>query len=183
MNESATSRQVELAPFAAAVYTPHVRERDALARFAEELRAEGVRVGGLVQEAFRDEQGRTSGIDMVEVDTGRRFPINRPTRENLENHTCSLNTNVLADSTEALRRAVREGADLIVLEKFGEQEQKGQGLIDEIFLAISEEIPLLIAVPEPALELWQERSGDLGDTLAFDLAAFRAWWSGVRSRT
>jgi hypothetical protein len=86
----------------------------------------------------------------------------------------------LAESTEALRRAIREKADLIVLEKFGEQEQKGQGLSDEIFAAIAEEIPLLIAVPEFALPLWQERSGELGDTLPYDVAAFQQWWNSVR---
>ncbi|MDE0943529.1 MAG: DUF2478 domain-containing protein [Alphaproteobacteria bacterium] len=84
------------------------------------------------------------------------------------------------DKTEALRRAVREGVDLIVLEKFGEQEQKGQGLNDEIFAAIAEDIPLLIAVPEFALDLWQERSGELGDTLPYDIAAFHQWWTSIQ---
>ncbi len=167
------------APFAAAVYTPHVENRDALAEFAEELKGQDIRVGGLVQEVMFDPVGRKIGIDIVEIDTGLRIPINRPTKENLEGHTCSLNSEKLADSTEALRRAVRERFDLIVLEKFGEQEQKGGGLIDEIFMAISEEIPLLIAVPEPALELWKEKSGDLGDTLEFDLDVFRRWWSSI----
>jgi len=170
----------ETAPFAAAVYTPHVANRDALVDFAAELKAQHVRVGGLVQEVMFDDVGRRIGIDIVEVDTGDRFPINRPTKENLEGHTCSLNTEKLADSTEALRRAVRERYDLIVLEKFGEREQKGEGLLDEIFLAISEQIPLLIAVPQPALELWNERCGNLGATLDFDLDAFRKWWSEVK---
>ena len=84
------------------------------------------------------------------------------------------------DKTGALRRAVREGVDLIVLEKFGEQEQKGQGLNDEIFAAIAEDIPLLIAVPEFALDLWQERSGELGDTLPYDIAAFHQWWTSIQ---
>ncbi len=163
--------------FAAAVYPRDLKERDALARFAAELRDQGVHVGGLVQEVLRDENGTMRGIDMVELDTGRRIAINRPTKENLENKTCSLNTNALAESTEALRRAIRERADLIVLEKFGEQEQKGQGLSDEIFMAIAEDIPLLIAVPVFALDLWQERSGEMGETLSYDLDSFRAWWS------
>ncbi len=166
--------------FAAAVYARDLEDRNALSNFAAELRGQGVRVGGLVQEVVRGDDGRMSRIDMVELDTGRRIAINRPTRENLENKTCSLNTNALAESTEALRRAVRERADLIVLEKFGEQEQKGQGLCDEIFAAIAEDIPLLIAVPQFALDLWQERTGDMGDTLAYDLDAFRQWWGGVR---
>jgi nucleoside-triphosphatase THEP1 len=166
--------------FAAAVYARDLQQRDALARFAAELGQQGVRVGGLVQDVSRGENGRMTRIDMVELDTGRRIAINRPTRENIENKTCSLNTNALAESTEALRRAVRDGVDVIVLEKFGEQEQKGQGLSDEIFAAIAEDIPLLIAVPEFALDLWRERTGEMGETLAYDLDAFRQWWAGVR---
>ncbi len=165
--------------FAAAVYARDLQERDALSDFAAELCRAGVRVGGLVQDVLRDDGGKMTGIDMVALDTGQRIAINRPTRENLENKTCSLDTSALVESTEALRRAIREGVDLIVLEKFGEQEQKGQGLNDEIFAAIAAEIPLLIAVPAFALDLWQERSGELGDTLAYDLDAFRQWWATV----
>lgn len=170
----------ETAPFAAAVYTPHTENRQALADFARELTGLGVRVGGLLQETAFADDGVRIGIDLVEIDTGARNPINRPTKQHLEAKACSLDTEKLADATEAVRRAVREKFDLIVLEKFGEQEQKGQGLMDEIFLAISEDIPLLIAVPEPALELWKEQSGELGDTLNFELGAFRRWWAGVR---
>ena len=119
---------------------------------------------------------------MVRSDDGkmRRIDTNRPTRETQENKTCSLNPSALMESTEALRRAIREGVDVIVLQKFGEQEQKGQGLNDEIIAAIVEEIPLLIAVPTFAPELWQERSGALGDTLPYDLDAFHHWWARVQ---
>ena len=152
--------------FAAAVYTRDLADREALSVFAAELRTAGVRVGGLV---VRSDDGKM-----------RRIDINRPTRETQENKTCSLNTSALMESTEALRRAIREGVDVIVLQKFGEQEQKGQGLNDEIFAAIVEEIPLLIAVPTFALELWQERNGALGDTLPYDLDAFHHWWARVQ---
>jgi nucleoside-triphosphatase THEP1 len=152
--------------FAVAVYTRDLADREALSVFAAELRTAGVRVGGLV---VRSDDGKM-----------RRIDINRPTRETQENKTCSLNTSALMESTEALRRAIREGVDVIVLQKFGEQEQKGQGLNDEIFAAIVEEIPLLIAVPTFAPELWQERSGALGDTLPYDLDAFHHWWARVQ---
>ena len=152
--------------FAAAVYTRDLADREALSVFAAELRTAGVRVGGLV---VRSDDGKM-----------RRIDINRPTRETQENKTCSLNTSALMEATEALRRAIREGVDVIVLQKFGEQEQKGQGLNDEIFAAIVEEIPLLIAVPTFAPELWQERSGALGDTLPYDLDAFHHWWARVQ---
>jgi hypothetical protein len=99
-----------LAPFAAAVYRPDTAERDALARFVAELRAQGVRVGGLLQEASHDATRRKAGIDLVEITSGKRFPINRPTRENLANHTCSLDLSVLADSSAAPRHLGAGGA-------------------------------------------------------------------------
>ena len=166
-------------PFAAAVYSRATEDRKALANFAAKLRADGVRVGGLLQEELVDGGGCRLGIDLVDVVSGSRFPINRPSKENMENNTCSMDTNVLADSTAALRKAVADKVDLIVLEKFGEQEQNGGGLNDEILCAISEHIPLLIAVPETALDLWQERSGGLGASLNHDLKSFEDWWQQI----
>jgi nucleoside-triphosphatase THEP1 len=178
--ESESNRR-EVAPFAAAIYErDETNERDALARFVAELRAEGVRVGGLLQEAAHDEAGEKAGIDLVDIADGGRFPINRPTKENLIHHTCSLDASVLAESSSALRRAIDARVEIIVLEKFGDQEQKGQGLNDEILEAIAAGIPLLIAVPEDALDKGRERSGDLGDILDFSPAAFRRWWNAVR---
>ena len=66
-----------------------------------------------------------------------------------------------------------------MVEKFGELEQNGKGLIDEILQTIVEGIPLLIAVPEAALPLWQERSGELGSVLAFSEEAFQQWWQSL----
>jgi len=98
----------------------------------------------------------------------------------LANGTCSLDTSVLVESSAALRRAIAERVDLIVLKKFGDQEQKGQGLSGEIFTAIAENIPLLIAVPQDALELWKERSGGLGEILDFKVEQFRHWWQSAQ---
>ena len=179
MSENTDNHEQEQLPFAAAVYSRATEDRKALATFAANLRSDGVRVGGLLQEELVDGGGCRMGIDLVDIETGARFPINRPSKENMENGTCSMNTNVLADSTGALRRAVEEKVDLIVLEKFGEQEQNGGGLNDEILNAIAENIPLIIAVPEAALELWTERSGGLGSRLDHDVDSFRNWWKSV----
>jgi uncharacterized protein len=179
MDKSNQDESPEQLPFAAAVYSRATEDRKALATFTVNLRAEGIKVGGLLQEELVDGGGCRMGIDLVDVETGSRFPINRPTKENMDNKTCSMNTNVLADSTEALRRAVEDKVDLIVLEKFGEQEQNGGGLNDEILNAISENIPLIIAVPETALELWTERSGGLGASLNHDVESFQSWWQKI----
>ena len=179
MDKASSDDNQDQLPFAAAVYSRSTEDRKALATFTATLRAKGVRVGGLLQEELVDGGGCRMGIDLVDVETGSRFPINRPSKENLESKTCSMNTNVLADSTEALRRAIEDKVDLIVLEKFGEQEQNGGGLNDEILNAIAENIPLLIAVPETALELWTERSGGLGAYLDHNVDSFQTWWKDI----
>jgi hypothetical protein len=53
-------------------------------------------------------------------------------------------------------------------------------LIDEIFQTIAAGIPLLISVPEAALPVWQQRSGELGSVLTFSEQAFEQWWQSLQ---
>lgn len=167
-----------IAPFAAAVYTAQTADRLALLKFVESLQARDLRIGGILQEARYDERGAVSGLDAIEVHSARRIPISRPQKNDDE---CGLDVAALAETSGIIRRAIDERVDLVVVEKFGEQEQAGKGLIDEILQTIAAGIPLLIAVPEAALPLWQEFSGELGGVVDFDLAAFDRWWRQVES--
>jgi len=165
-----------MAAFAAAVYKPDTGDRMALLKFVDKLKALNIRVGGVLQEALFNSEGEIVGLDAVDVSTNRRIPISRPTKNDEE---CGLDVSALAGTTGIIRNAIDERFDLVVVEKFGELEQNGKGLIDEILQTIAEGIPLLIAVPEAALPLWQERSGELGSVIAFSEAAFQQWWQSV----
>jgi len=167
----------------AALFYPAKSKRDfsLLKRFAEARQAEGVRVGGLVQESLTDDAGCRVGIDAIELDTGRRVAINRPTREHLASQACSLDPSALTDATSALRRAIDQRMDLIVVEKFGEQEQEGRGLADDILQAVSEGIPTIVAVPDSAAEIWANFSGGLAQPLAYEMDALENWWRSVIS--
>ncbi len=170
-----TSNQT-MAPFAAAVYKPDTADRMALLKFVENQKALNIRVGGVLQEALFNSGGEIVGLDAVDVSTNRRIPISRPAKNHEE---CGLDVSALAGTTAIIRNAIDERFDLVVVEKFGELEQNGKGLIDEILQTIAEGIPLLIAVPEAALPVWQERSGELGSVLDFNEEAFRQWWQSV----
>jgi nucleoside-triphosphatase THEP1 len=172
---SMTSNQT-MAPFAAAVYKPDTGDRMALLKFVEKQKALNTRVGGVLQEALYNSEGEIVGIDAVDVSTNQRIPISRPAKNDEE---CGLDVSALAGTTGIIRNAIDERLDLVVVEKFGELEQNGKGLIDEILQTIAEGIPLLIAVPEAALPAWQERSGELGSVLAFNQEAFQQWWQSL----
>jgi nucleoside-triphosphatase THEP1 len=161
---------------AAVVFRQGEHNRHALAEFAGELADGGCRLGGMVQEAFFDDQGRRTHIDSVDLATGERVMINQPSRTWPDTPTCTLDTAALADAGTPLRRALVDRPDLVIAEKFGEQEEGGAGLLDEILAVIAEGLPILVLVPDPALERWRELTGGDITELQCEAGELRRWW-------
>jgi nucleoside-triphosphatase THEP1 len=166
----------DIPAFAAAVYKPGTIDRKALSRFVEQLLSRNTRVAGILQETIVDSSGEVIGLNAVDISNNSRLPISRPTKNGDE---CGLDVSALVETAGIIRKAISDRVDLVVVEKFGEQEQGGKGLNDEILQTIAADIPLLIAVPEAALPIWQDRTGELGSVLPFDEEAFRQWWHGI----
>lgn len=164
----------------AVLYTKDSPTRNAMALFARDLINRGWRVGGLVQEIFRHESGYKTRVDIIDISTGDRIPINRPTKEQIQNKSCSLDLSALTQSSTVLRNAIEGNVDLLVVEKFGEQEQKGGGLGEEILAAMVEGIPTLVSVPAGVIDQWNDFSGGSADLLPCDLRALWRWW-GARN--
>ncbi len=66
--------------------------------------------------------------------------------------------------------------DLIVAEKFAEQEQSGAGLVDDILAVIAEGLTILVLVPEPGLASWRELTGGETEEVPCEAGALRRWW-------
>lgn len=162
--------------FAAAVYPAKKGGCKGLAPFVEALKKSGVRIGGIIQEKISMGNGGMLRVDAVDIATGRRIPLNQPTPESWRNRVCSLDLSALAETTAILRRAISDRVDLMVVEKFGDAERDGEGLIDEILQGIGAGIPLLVAVPETNLDAWTERTGGIGTVLPCNENALHEWW-------
>lgn len=165
---------------AAVVYRAGEHDRQALADFARELAAAGYQVGGVVQEVFHDEQGRRSRIDSVDLATGERVTINQANRGGADDPACTLDTAALTDSGAPLRRVLIDRPDMVVVEKFGEQEQNASGLMDEILGIIAESLPILVLVPKAALASWRELTGGVTAEVPCEIDALRRWWQAQR---
>ncbi len=161
---------------AAVVFRVGEHDRLALAAFARELADSGFRVGGMVQESVFDEQGRRTKIDSVDLASGERVTINEPGRLPPGSRDCTLDTAALADASAPLRQALSDRPDLVIAEKFGEQEESGAGLADDILAVIAEGLPILVLVPEPALARWREVTGGDIPELLCETGALRRWW-------
>ena len=167
------------APFAAVVYPAKKGDRRELARFVQSLKQSKVRVGGIIQEKTALGNGDMQRVEAVDIRTGWRIPLNRPTPETWRKRLCSLDVSALAETTAVLRTAINDQVDLMVVEKFGDTERDGEGLTDEILQAIAAGIPLLIAVPETNLDAWAERSGGMGAVVPCEENALHEWWAAV----
>ncbi len=119
-------------------------------------------------------------VEAVDIATGKRIPINQPTPEKWRNRVCSLDVSALAETTASLRQAIQDKVDLMVVEKFGDAERDGEGLTDEVLQAIAAGIPVVIAVPDKNLDIWNDRSGGMGDVLNCDEEELRIWWASVQ---
>ncbi len=167
-------------PPAGALYGPDKTRMADLSHFAAALKLRGWKVGGLVQENLFRPDGQKLGIDAIALDTGQRIPIVRYTDMHLSQRVCGLDENLLAEATHVLRRAVDQRADVLIVEKFADREKEGAGLSDEILLAMSEEIPTLVAVSADALDRWNGIIGDMGVLVPLDETAFWHWWGPHR---
>jgi nucleoside-triphosphatase THEP1 len=184
MNDNCQERKANQmnANFAAVVYTPKQTDKSALPNFVKGLKARGVSVAGILQESSVQSGDSMRTIESVDIATGHRIPIKKPMKNEED---CGLDVTSLTETSAVLRNvlATEPNAvpDLVVVEKFGDQEQIGEGLLDEIMQIIAEGIPLLISVPEPALEIWQELSGDLGAVIDFEAGALQDWWKEIEA--
>jgi len=166
---------------AAMLYSSEMSNEGALPAFVAKLRQDGYAVGGILQETAFDDSGAKIGIDAVALDNDERFPIVRPTKEDRDAGACGLDRSVLTESSIALRRAMAKPVDLLVVEKFGEREQTGEGLADDLLAAMAEGIPVLVAVPAAAEEIWTDFTGGLGTLLTPDLTDLTRWWDSIRT--
>lgn len=152
----------------AAIFAP-TGAGDVLAAFVAELEGQGVRVRGLIQRHDPD-------MHLVDVRTGQAFAITQDLGP--QSDACRIDPAGFAEASVVLRRALDDGAELVVVNRFGKLEAAGGGLADEMLAVMAEGVPVLTCVGPDQLCQWQAVTGGAGVLLPPDLPALRAWWAG-----
>ena len=165
---------------AAILYRPEDDVDTLLADFASALLRDGERLGGVVQRNLKDETGRSNGMHVIDLSTGRQISICQPLGSGAT--ACKLDPGGLAEASLAVSRAIAEDAALIIVNKFSKQEAAGHGLRNELAEAIIAGGPVLTAVPEKCFDAWKEFSGDRGTTLLCARHVVEEWWREVSLR-
>jgi len=165
---------------AAILYRPEDDVDLLLAEFASARLRDGERIGGVVQRNFKDDAGRSNGMLVIDLLTGREISICQPLGRGAT--ACKLDPAGLAEASLAVSRAIAEDAALIIVNKFSKQEASGHGLRSELAEAIIAGGPVLTAVPEKCIDAWKEFTGDRGTTLLCAPRVVEEWWREVSLR-
>jgi nucleoside-triphosphatase THEP1 len=166
-------------PLAALVYDDS-HDPDALLRaFADALNGQGIRAVGLVQIGHRDHD--VAKLDAVLLHSGEQLRLFQDLGPGATG--CKLDIGQLLDAGSRVAEAIDAGADVVIINRFGKQECEGKGLAYLIARALSDAIPVVIAVPSQRLDQWTAFADGMSVQLACSRAALDAWWQDVGSRS
>ncbi|MGP9813459.1 DUF2478 domain-containing protein [Rhodopseudomonas sp. NSM] len=174
-----TPTEADTPRIAAIVYRAEDDADGLLAAFAFDRLRAGDRLGGVVQRNIKDASGRRTDMQLIDLMTGRAIGISQMLGGSAG--SCKLDAAGLAESAQAVTRAVAAEVALVVINKFSKQEATGHGLRSEFAEAIVAGRPLLTAVPEKCAEAWRDFIGDQGTELPCTRAAVEAWWREASS--
>ena len=96
---------------------------------------------------------------------------------------CNLDPSGLAKACEAVERDIEEGADVVVLSKFGKLEAARGGLCDAFRAAILADLPIITTVSPLLADEWSQFAGLLSNKVPATMDALGAWWTAHGSVT
>jgi hypothetical protein len=163
---------------AALVYEPGQDPDGILREFAADLNARGNRAVGLVQ------LGRhctdVPNVSAMLVHSGEELPLLQDLGTCASG--CRLDVGQLLNAGSRVARALEDGADVVIINRFGRQEREGKGLSYLIERALSADIPVVMAVPAHRFADWIRFAGGMSVKLRCNRDALEAWWNGVSGR-
>jgi hypothetical protein len=147
---------------------------DAVLRdFAAKLNAHGVRAVGMVQAG----QCADSSLSAVLVHNGEKILLAQDFDPRASG--CRLDLTRLQNAGARVAEALKDGADLLIINRFGKRERDGKGLGHLVERALNGDIPVVIAVSSDRFADWVRFAGGMSVKLRCDRATLEAWWKGV----
>src|ERR1700742_3865803 len=153
------------------------QDPDAVLRdFAADLNAQGYRAVGMVQAG----QCADSSLSAELLHNGETLLLAQDPDPSARG--CKLDVSRLLGAGQRVAEALEQGADILVVNRFGKRERDGKGLAYLIDRAIEAKLPVVIAVSREHFSEWIKFAEGMTVKLACDRHALDAWWRGVAMR-
>jgi hypothetical protein len=163
---------------AALVYEADQQPDGVLLDFVSMLRAEGLRPVGLVQCGHHN--AGVAELAATMVHSGERVDLFQEAAIYTQGRRLDLDK--LAAARVAMMAAIDEGADLLIVNRFGRQEQRGRGLAHLIEYALDADAPVVVPVPAFRFDDWIAYIEGMCGKLPCESTALAAWWNGLAQR-
>jgi hypothetical protein len=133
-----------------------------------------LRIAGVIEEGHElVDWKRSDGGRLRSIADGSCYPIFQDLGAG--SMACQLEGSGAAAASEAIRRDVAAGCDLVVLSKFGKLEMGREGLIPAFVAAIEAELPVITSVSPMYYEAWLRFADPLFVVLPAELEAVEDW--------
>lgn len=137
------------------------------------MQAQGLRLVGAVQHNPAGPDGTRCHMDLHLPGCGQTLRIS----QNLGPQAtgCRLDAAAMAQALWLVERDLVQGADVVIVNKFAGQEASGGGFRDIIANAVSQGVPVVLAVSPDARAAFHDFAMDLAVPLVADPQAICAW--------
>jgi hypothetical protein len=95
---------------------------------------------------------------------------------------CKLDMSRLLHAGERVAQALEQGADILIINRFGKRERHGKGLAYLIDRGFAVDLPVVIAVSREHFAEWIKFAEGMTVKLACDRQVLDAWWRSVSMR-
>jgi hypothetical protein len=136
------------------------------------------RIAGVLAESHGLEDRHCNAGFLRSIRDGRRYSIFQDLGPGSQ--ACHLDGRGAGEASEAVRRDIAAGCDLVVLSKFGKLEAAREGLMPAFVAAIEAGVPVLTSVSPAFREACDRFAEPLVVALPAERAAIDAWWRSVR---
>lgn len=143
-----------------------------IAAVAETLMARGLRLAGTVQSNHDRPDRRKCDMDLRVLPDGPTLRISEDRGELARG--CILDSGALEQTVFEVERRL-DGADILIVNKFGKRESEGKGLVPVIAEALHRDIPVLVGVNGLNLAAFLAFAGEEIEGLSPCLDSVTAW--------
>ncbi|UWQ05400.1 DUF2478 domain-containing protein [Aliiroseovarius crassostreae] len=144
-----------------------------LAEIAEALIARRLRVIGTVQIDTDRGEDRKCDMDVKVLPDGPLIRISED--RGVGARGCRLDTDALEGAVADTEAALAQGADLLLVNKFGKHEAEGRGFRSAIATALAQDIPVLVGVNKLNRDAFEAFCGSEAQELAAEADVIMNW--------
>lgn len=146
---------------------------------AQRLAEQGLRLAGTVQVNTEKADGGPCDMDVQILPDGPTIRISQSLGR--ESRGCRLDPAALETAVGLTDKMLAQGADCLLLNKFGKHEAEGRGFRDTIAVALAQGIPVVMGANRLNLEALLEFTDNCAQQIPADETAIAQWVGGHRT--